>query len=152
MMLYMGGHRFEYHCDLIETTGISRPDTSWKFVDSHGHTHTWHQVMGGPYGLQISYYTPTLVWVKDGEEWWEYDDEPHAVGHLECKQCGDHVKPGYCADTNRQYMAGLKHFLIDGESVSEHEFRRRLQEAQNGSEESKGSGGQEAERGGPDKA
>lgn len=164
----VNGHRFEYKCDLIEVTSISRPDTGWIFVDYHGHIHTWYQewdkceaceagfrlvpdgihyddVHDGltwgvcrkltpfraqSYNPSAKYITPTLIWVKDGEEYWEDDDEPHAVGHLECKQCGDHVKPGYCADSTKQFIKGLEHWRIDGETVSKPEFMRRLEEEQ----------------------
>ena len=81
------------------------------------------------YNAVHDYVTPTLLWVKDGEEFWEDDDEPHDVGHLECRQCGEHVSPGYTADTYRVYIPGLRWYRINGESVSEQDFERRLAEA-----------------------
>ena len=73
-------------CDSIEVTSRHRPNPSWTAVDSHGHEHRWY-VDGVPatsYNPMTKYETPTLVWVKDGEQWWSDDDEPHDVGHYEC--------------------------------------------------------------------
>jgi len=95
--------------DLIEVTSSHRPDPAWVFIDAHGHEHRWH-VDGKPamsYNPSAKYGTPSLVWVKDGESYWPDDDEPHEVGHLECRQCGEHIEPGYTADTIRQYVRGL---------------------------------------------
>jgi hypothetical protein len=43
--------------------------------------------------------------------------------------CGDRVRPGTTADTTRQYIAGLRSYRIDGEPVSEEEFRQALDAA-----------------------
>lgn len=93
---------------MIEATSISRPDTDWKFKDKKGHVHRWSPE--GPYNPSKTYTTPTLLWVKDGVEYW--DDEPHDVGHLECAKCGEHIEPGRKADDTQQYVAGLA-YLTD---------------------------------------
>ncbi len=134
-ILKRGDDVFSSGCDLIEATSLHRPDTAWVVVDTHGHAHRWcvmDESVGTPikpayhYRPDVKLGVPTLVWVKDGEEYWEDDDEPHDVGHLECRQCGEHIKPGYTADTNRQYVPGLRWFCINGESVSKDEFELRL--------------------------
>jgi len=51
------------------------------------------------------------------------------VGHLECRQCGEHIAPGYTADSNRVYIPGLKWCRINGQSVTPEEFERRWIEA-----------------------
>lgn len=121
----------ETGCDLLDVTSLHRPDTAWRFVDAHGHDHRWYVDGGGPggehisasgYSPQLRYITPTLIWVKDGEEYWEDDAEPDAVGHLECAQCGERIAPAYCADTTRQFIAGLRWFRINGRLVSREEF------------------------------
>lgn len=118
---------FEMSRDLIDVTSMHRPDTSWRFVDAVGHEHRWH-VNGKPaesYNPSARYETTTLLWVKDGEEYWEDDDEPHAVGHTECRQCGEHIEPRYTADTTTQHIPGIAHYRINGESVPKEEFERR---------------------------
>ena len=52
------------------------------------------------------------------------DDYPE-VGHHECQQCGERVQPRQKADDCRQYIAGLREYLINGQSVSPEEFERR---------------------------
>jgi len=121
---------FATGCDLIEVTSLHRPDTAWRFVDAKGHEHRWY-VNGQPaatYRPEARFETPTLIWVKDGEEYWEDDDEPHDVGHLECRECSAHVKPGYKPDDCTQHIPGLRWFRINGESVSKEEFERRVEE------------------------
>jgi hypothetical protein len=122
---------FDGHCDLLDVTSLHRPDTAWVFVDAHGHEHRWH-VDGKPaasYRPDAKHETPTLLWIKDGEEYWEDDDEPHDVGHLECTQCGEHVTPRYTADATTQHIAGLRNYRINGEPVTQEEFERRYKEA-----------------------
>lgn len=130
------GDVFEVQCEPVEVTSLHRPDTSWVHADKAGHEHRWYVENDGPDGRHISaslyspqhrYITPTLIWVKDGEEYWEDDDEPHDVGHLECKQCGEHIQPHYTADSNRQFMPGLRQCFINGEPVSLEEFQRRYE-------------------------
>ena len=65
---------------------------------------------------------PSLIWVKDGEEYYEDDDEPHPIGHLECRQCGEHIQPRSTADEFQQFAPGLRWFTIDGRRVSKDEF------------------------------
>lgn len=125
---------FECGQNPIDVTSAHRPDTAWRVTDAHGHEHRWH-VDGKPavsYAPSARYETPTLVWVKDGEEYWEDDDEPHAVGHLECRLCGEHIEPRYRADDCTQYIPGLRWYRIDGRLVSPDEYARRLAEARHG--------------------
>lgn len=123
---------FDCGTDVVEVTRLHRPDTDWRFVDASGHEHRWYSngVPAKYYSASDKYDTPTLIWVKDGEEYWDGDDEPHDVGHLECRQCGERVTPGYTADTSRQYVPGLRWFRINGENVSPEEFQRRYEAAQ----------------------
>jgi hypothetical protein len=123
---------FEMKRELLEATCLHRPDTSWNIVDRNRHKHSWH-ADGKPatsYNPGTKYDTPSLVWVKDGEEWWEDDDEPHDVGHLECRICGQYIEPGYTSDSTRQYVPGPYEYTINGQPVSKEEFDRRLTEAQ----------------------
>jgi hypothetical protein len=125
------GDVFEFERDLIDVSMARRPDPSWRYVDAQGHVHNWY-VNGKPaesYSPSASYETPTLTWVKTGEEWYEDDDEPHDIGHLQCSLCGEPVQPRYCSDTTKQYIHGLAHYRINGEHVSQEEFERRAKAA-----------------------
>ena len=96
--------------NLIEVTSISRPDTNWSFTDKAGHLHRWHKrgdlVPATSYYGGYAYEVPTLKWVIDGVEY-DSDGEPFNVGHSECIQCGEHIQPGKCADSTRQFIPGL---------------------------------------------
>lgn len=127
--LHIGHDVFEYGCEMLDVSSMHRPDTAWKHVDAQGHEHRWYvdAVPATSYNPMDHYETPTLVWVKDGEEYWEDDDEPHEVGHYECAQCGERITPAYTADTWAQYMPGLRWHRINGTPVSPDEFTRRLE-------------------------
>lgn len=125
------GHAFTSGSELIDVTSLHRPDPSWHVVDDQGHEHRW-RVNGQPaasYNASERYDVPTLVDVHDGYGYYE-DGEQYAIHHLECRQCGQHIEPGYTADTNRQFIGGLRWYRIDGASVSKKEFDRRVTEAQ----------------------
>lgn len=124
------GRRFEMWCDLLDVTSLHRPDPSWRYMDRAGHEHRWW-TEGKPaegYSPSKSYDTPTLIWVKDGVGYYE-DGEPYDIGHCECRQCGEHIEPRNTADTNTQYIAGLKHCSIDGIEVDIETFEREYLKA-----------------------
>lgn len=144
------------------TSIMPRPDLNWVFVDANGHEHRWlssakceacdagmrlvdkihyNELHGGAtwgicrkltYHPGSSYSTPSLKWVKTGEEYWEDDDEPHDVGHLACLQCDEKIEPGTMIDPNVYYIAGLKTCRINGQVVrSYEEFMERFRTAVN---------------------
>lgn len=130
MMLHAGGRTFEIHQDLHEVTAMHRPDETWIFVDAQGHEHFWvFDGVRGPYSVNANASVPSVVFVKTGEEYWEDDDEPHAVGYEACVQCGEKVVPRFCADQYTQYVRGLKRYRVDGESVSREAFLVVMKEA-----------------------
>lgn len=130
MTTKIGNDTFEAGCDLVDVTSMHRPDPTWIFIDQQGHTHEWY-VNGTPaviYAYSENYDVPSTKWVHDG--WDYYEGDRVERGHLECLQCGEEIHPRYCADTNTVYAPGLRWFRINGESVSQDEFQRRLKEAQ----------------------
>jgi len=113
---YAAGDVFEASCDLVDVTSLHRPDTGWRVIDAQGHEHRWY-VDGQPatsYSPSATHELPTLIWVKDGEEYWDGADEPHDVGHLECTQCGEHIEPRYTPDNCTQHIPGLRRYSIHG--------------------------------------
>lgn len=125
------GDVFRIETSLFEVTSLRRPDTGWRFTDAQGHEHRWFEdgQQADGYNPSAKHSTPTLKWVKTGEEYYDGDDEPHDVGHLECIQCGQRVDPKYTADTNRQYAKGLAYCYINDQCVPSEEFERRAREA-----------------------
>ncbi len=127
-----GDDVFEIRTEMADVTSVSRPDIAWRHTDAAGHLHRWHTlkadgelVPAAAYDPSARYEVPTLVWVQDALEYWDGDDEPHAVGHRECRQCAAHVHPGYRADDTTQLVPGLCSHYINGQPVTYWEFMRR---------------------------
>lgn len=113
--------------DMIDVTCLSRPDTSWKYIDRSGHVHRWYE-KGRPatkYYPTAIYTTPTLVCIYDGAGYYE-EGEGYNIDHMECRLCGEPIEPVYTADTINQYMKGLSRYSIDGVLVSREEFKKSL--------------------------
>lgn len=129
--VYKDGHTYEINVDMIDVTSIHRPDTGWRHTDSHGHLHQWYDgdAPAVRYDPSTKYSVPSIIWIKDGEYWDDDMEEMRPYGHNECSQCHDRLEPVYTADSFRQHVPGLKSYLIDGEPVSEEEFKRRATEA-----------------------
>lgn len=129
------GRTFEHGQDIVDVTSLHRPDTQWSLVDKQGHKHEWYDdgKRANQYNPSAHYDTPSLIWVKDGEEYYEGDNEPHDVGHYECQKCGEPVERGYTADTFKQYIAVMQWYRINGEWVSPEEFQREYAKASGGS-------------------
>jgi hypothetical protein len=126
MLNAINGDVFEAHCEPIEVTRLSRPDTAWRFIDAHGHEHRWHvgETPAGAYSPSEQYEVPSILWVH--EKWGSYEDgSRYSIGHHECRACGDRVTPRHTSDTTRQYIPGPRSYFINGEPVSQDEFEAR---------------------------
>jgi hypothetical protein len=123
MIASPSGRVFECEVERIDVTCLHRPDDAWAFTDAAGHEHRWHfDGKPGTYRPQAKADVPTLKWVRTGTGYYE-DGEPYAIGHHECRECGEHVTPQHTADSHRQYVPGLRYYSIDGQSVDEATFR-----------------------------
>lgn len=129
------GHTVEMsrEVDLLDVTSLSRPDLAWRFVDAHGHVHVWADPSGVPatrYSVEVDYVVPTVVKVDDEPEYDE-DGEEIPVWHYECSQCRELVEPGYRADTERQFIAGMRRqsILIDGLPATINDVKKLVGEA-----------------------
>jgi hypothetical protein len=115
--------------DPIEVTSMHRPDPTWAHTDAAGHVHGFYPP--GDYRPQLSYTLPTLKQVVDVEG--VYDEEGDMleppIWHWACVECDETIRPRYVADEYRQYIAGLKHYAVDGETVPFDEFKRLAIEA-----------------------
>jgi len=98
---------WEYSRTMIEVTSLSRPNESWSFTDHEGHVHQWEWPSGKRiYALAEPASLPTCMQVEDAPYWTEDGDEIKQF-HWECKDCHEHVKPGYKPDDYQQYILGL---------------------------------------------
>jgi Zn ribbon nucleic-acid-binding protein len=88
----------------LDVTSLARPDTDWVYRDKKGHVHRWSPE-GGPYDARKEYTVPTVVFVKDGVEWW--GEEEHDIGHEECARCGERIEPRMKPDDSQTYVRGL---------------------------------------------
>lgn len=120
------GDNFEMTCDMIDATSLHRVDPAWKFFDKQEHVHQWFhdQKPAVDYHPTKHYTLPTLKRVIDVEA----SDEYPAVWHFECKQCGEHISPGYTCDTNQVLVPGIRRYRINDQSVTEAEFKKRIEE------------------------
>lgn len=132
--IQVGQDVFETTCDLIDVTSNSRPDVGWRYVDPAGHEHRWHVrdresgdlVPARTYNPSWRYEVPTVreVIYAEGIDEDGYD---RTDSHLECLQCGAHVRPGTCADAYQQHIPGLRRHFINGEPVTPDEFKARAE-------------------------
>ena len=126
MMIRLRDEEFSIECGMLDVTSLHRPDTSWRVVDAQGHEHRWYVagLPAGGYAPDKKHETPTLVDVFDG--WGYYEDgERYAISHQECRQCGEHIKPAFTADTSREFIPGLRRFFINGKPVTKEDFEWR---------------------------
>ena len=114
-------------CDPIDVTSMDRTNTAWRFTDKAGHEHCWYDgdEPAGFYSPMRKYHLPTLRWVVDGIGYYP-DGSEYEQGHYECRECGDHARPGRTSDSHRQHIPGPIRYEIDGQEVSREEHGRRL--------------------------
>ena len=90
-------------------------DPNWRHVDRAGHEHYYEETpsVGG-------WHYPTLV--KCGEnEWCPECEEFHEITWLECRVCGEHVRPGSVEQVVQQVLPAR--YFIDDRPVTEAEYR-----------------------------
>jgi hypothetical protein len=108
---HWSGRNYEVRTDPIEVSSYSpRPDPDWTDTDSHGHTHTRT--------------SNTWRWVVTDVYWCSDCRDEHEDGEYRCNACGERVIPGTLpASPFPEFIAGPRHYLIDGQEVTEQEFR-----------------------------
>lgn len=84
--------------DLLDVTSLMpEPDPAWRMNDAAGHRH-YYRSPRNPY--------PSLRYVIDA---WGMDEDGERFvrdAHMECRICGEHVRPGTLVRTDRRYAAG----------------------------------------------
>lgn len=91
--------------------GGQERDPNWRFVDSHGHVHTYQNQ------------EKMWEWVVDYSYWCDFCRDDHDAGEFRCKHCGDEVTPGTRKEMN-PYIAGEEHRTLQpcGHELSIEEF------------------------------
>lgn len=93
--------------DLFEVTTWQRPNETWQFKDAAGHIHQWEWTSRKRvYNPMERATLPTCTKIDDPPEF--IDGDEVACYHYACNLCGERLLPGYCADTQRMFVRGVK--------------------------------------------
>jgi hypothetical protein len=104
--------------DMIRIDYLSDINADWKFTDAAGHEHHCDYDAADRY--------PTLREVWDGTWWCDDCRDEHEDTHLECRQCGEHIRPGMTGPGTK-WVPGLTECLIDGEPVTPEQAREFIE-------------------------
>lgn len=109
----LGGYTFEKEVEevFVGTFQGLELDPDWTYVDKEGHTCTQDSV----------------EWFVDSVEYCPQCEEDHEEGHWVCPLCLEKVERGQRPE--QSYVPGMIHYWINGESVDEDTFKRKLREA-----------------------
>lgn len=110
-VIHSPGLEIEMSRDVIDVTSMSEPDEKWRFVDPAGHVHVWVKV-------RDRNIVPTTKGVVAG-----YDEDGEPYYESRCCDCLALIQPGMVSVMNRQFMPGMAHYRINGETVSEVEAK-----------------------------
>ncbi len=107
---------FEVIREAIPVTSLSPVrDEQWKYTDNQGHKHYWDDGY------------PTLKRSNE-EEYYCYEcADTHEDYSLVCVFCDEEITPGTKPPPNySRFVTGMVRYLVDGEDVSEEEYRSYL--------------------------
>lgn len=104
-----GGGRLQYTQQMTEVHYESDLDRNWTYTDTAGHRH--HCDYHAP-----DHY-PTLRVVVDRTYWCEDCHDEHEDSHLECRQCGETIRPGHTGP-GTICVPGLQGFTLNGYPVT----------------------------------
>jgi hypothetical protein len=115
-----GGRVLSITAERIRVDYMTDMDADWKFTDAAGHGH-WCDYDG-------ALHYPTLREVSDGTWWCEDCQDEHENTHLECRWCGETIRPGITGPGTR-WLPGRQEYWIDGLPVTPaqaHEFLEQV--------------------------
>jgi hypothetical protein len=107
-------HRVDYLSDI---------DANWVFTDGAGHVHRCDYDAADHY--------PTLRAVPEGPYWCEGCRDEHEDTHLECRRCGEVIRPGMTGPGTK-WLPGPAEYLIDGVPVSQEQAAEFVAQARRG--------------------
>jgi hypothetical protein len=109
--------------EMVRVDYMTDMDANWKFTDAAGHAHYCD------YDAAVHY--PTLREVSDGTWWCGSCRDEHEDTHLECRACGEPVKPGMTGPGTK-WLPGPRYYWIDGVPATPeqaHEFLEQTRTA-----------------------
>ena len=95
--------------EIIPVHYLSDIDANWRYTDAHGHEHYCD------YGAADHY--PTLREVLDETYWCGDCGDEHELSHLECRQCGEKIRPG-TTGPGVTYIPGMITYTFNGEIIT----------------------------------
>jgi hypothetical protein len=101
--------------EVIPVHYLSDIDAGWTFTDGHGHAHHCEYEAADHY--------PTLTLVTDGTYWCADCEDEHELSHLECRQCGEEIRPGITGP-GVKYIQGAVTCTFNGEPVTQEQARQ----------------------------
>jgi hypothetical protein len=101
--------------EIISVNYLSDIDANWLFTDAHGHRHYCDYEAPDHY--------PTLRQVTDEVFWCEDCEDEHERTHLECRLCGEMVRPG-TTGPGTKFIPGLITATFNGEPVTPERARQ----------------------------
>jgi hypothetical protein len=109
----------EVEREVIPVHYLSDIDAGWRFTDAAGHEHHCEYEAPDHY--------PTLVRVTDETYWCDTCGDEHELDHLECRQCGERIRPG-TTGPGTKFIQGLITYTLDGEPITEERARELIAE------------------------
>lgn len=109
----------EVEREVVPVNYLSDLDANWKFTDAAGHEHYCE------YDARDHY--PTLIRVTDETYWCESCDDEHELEHQECRQCGEHIRPG-ATGPGTKFIPGLITYTFNGEIITAEQAREIVAE------------------------
>jgi hypothetical protein len=104
-----GGRVLSITTEQVRVDYLTDMDANWKFTDAAGHAH--HCDYDG-----VPCY-PTLHEVSDGTWWCGSCHDEHEDTHLECRACGETIRPGVTGPGTK-WLTGRRGYCIDGVPVT----------------------------------
>jgi hypothetical protein len=96
--------------EVIPVHYLSDINADWEFTDAAGHRHHCAYKAADHY--------PTLIRVTYETYWCGECDDEHELAHLECRQCGEVIRPG-TTGPGTKYIPGLLTCTLDGELITQ---------------------------------
>jgi hypothetical protein len=100
--------------EVIPVNYLSDIDADWRFTDAAGHEHHCEYEAADPY--------PTLRRVVYETYWCDTCEDEHELERLECRLCGEKVRPGTTGPGTR-FIQGVLTCTFNGEPVTEERAR-----------------------------
>lgn len=116
----LSGYSISVEQDMIDVTEMGPvADPNWTYLDEQGHGH----FCGAATDAYRGY--PTLTWIEDVQGYRDGDGEEYnAVGHHECRFCGERIVPGTKFPVPSK-IPGKRHIMVTTPDAKTFEITER---------------------------